>query len=227
MEGATVDSLEEFLLLRLHGVLQAWGGHTYEDFRPSEVFPTRSGLVGLLGACLGIDRQDEAGLTALSEGFRYAARADARTDVKDQPLRVVKITDYHTVLGPRLVPGSTRKGAVVSRREYLCDAQFTVALQFLPQAAPDLTCVRQAVQHPVYTPFLGRRSCPLTQPLYCATVRAADLHAALAQIPPGRGVIYSEVAGDSPNRFTVRDVPYGGRRRFMTRTVYIHAEGGA
>ena len=43
--------MPRFLVQKLDGPMQAWGTHTYEDFRPSNLFPTRSGLLGLLGAC--------------------------------------------------------------------------------------------------------------------------------------------------------------------------------
>lgn len=223
--------MPEFLILRLRGVMQAWGRHTYEDFRPVELFPTRSGLVGLLGACLGIDRAEPGRLRDLSESFAYAARSDARTRSEfktEKPLLPRKITDYHTILEPRLVPGSTRKGAVVSPREYLCDAHFTVALQSHPEAVFSLEEIRAAVKKPVYTPTLGRRSCPLTHPLLepgREIVVADDLQAALALVPPHRGTIYSQIQGDSPNRYAVRDVPTGHpKRQFAARTIFIHAE---
>lgn len=50
--------MNQYLALKLQGVMQAWGGHTYEDLRHTELIPTRSGILGLLAACLGIDRQD-------------------------------------------------------------------------------------------------------------------------------------------------------------------------
>jgi CRISPR system Cascade subunit CasD len=212
--------MPDFLILRLDGPMQAWGRHTYEDFRPSEVFPTRSGLVGLLGACLGIERADKTGLVALSNSFRYAARADARER------RIRKIADFHTVMDARSVSGKPREFPVVSSREYLCDAQFTLAAEFPPNAAVSLETVREAVRRPKYTPFLGRRSCPLAQPLYLDTLTADDLHGALALVEPKKGVIYSEDAIASPNRMALRDVPTTARhRQFAMRTVFIHAEG--
>ena len=33
--------MKDFLILKLQGAMQAWGGHTYETFRPSYIFPTR------------------------------------------------------------------------------------------------------------------------------------------------------------------------------------------
>src|SRR4030043_1355038 len=87
--------MNEYLILRLKGVLQSWGGHTFEDYRPSNLFPTRSGLVGLLAACLGIDRKDLETQKALTDSFQYAVRVDKT------PFRFHKITDFHTVLKAR------------------------------------------------------------------------------------------------------------------------------
>ena len=48
--------MPRYLILKLQGPMQAWGPILFEDFRPSHLFPTRSALLGLIGACLGIDR---------------------------------------------------------------------------------------------------------------------------------------------------------------------------
>lgn len=80
--------MPRYLILRLDGPMQAWGTHTFEDFRPSSHFPTRSGLLGLLGACLGIDRRDHAGQEGLAASVEFTVRVDRavlRPDV-GQPL---------------------------------------------------------------------------------------------------------------------------------------------
>ncbi len=59
--------MRSYLILRLAGPMQAWGQPTFEGTRPTGRFPTRSGLLGLLGACLGIQRDDTSSLQALSE----------------------------------------------------------------------------------------------------------------------------------------------------------------
>ena len=112
----------DVFILRIAGVLQAWGTHTFEDSRPSALFPTRSGVAGLLGACLGIDREDPGGLRAVSDGFAYCARLDRSR----WPL--VRIVDFQTVEHARKVDGGVSENPVLSRRQYLCDAKFTVAL---------------------------------------------------------------------------------------------------
>ena len=211
----------EYLILRLQGVMQSWGGHTYEDYRPSMLFPTRSALVGLLAACLGIDRNDCERQKVLSQSFSCAVRADERG------FSVRKLTDFHTVLEARKVDGTPNKNPVVSRREYLCDASFTVSLYLKESPLYTVDVLIRHLQKPVYTPFLGRRSCPLGVPLFYSTVEGVSLLEALGKVEPYRGTVYSEDAEGSFNQLVVRDVPLcNGKRQFENRTVYIHNSGG-
>jgi len=214
--------MPRFLILKLQGVMQAWGGHTYEDYRPSHVYPTRSGLLGLLAACLGLDRSASERLQALAESVRFAVRADAANDAGS-----VKITDFHTVLAARKVDGSANKNPVVSRREYLCDASFTVVVEVLDGAAYGLEKLKEALAKPHYTPFLGRRSCPLGRPLFEGVVEAASLQAAVETLPGG-GTVYSEQPVNDAARLRVRDVPRFGRtRQFLTRDVHVYQQEAA
>ncbi len=223
--------MPRYLILKLDGPMQAWGGHTFEDFRPSHLFPTRSGLLGLIGACMGIDRQDAAALTSLAESLEFAVRADqfGICDARDgfprkEPL---KLSDFHTVLAARKVDGSANKNPVVSRREYLFDAVFTVALGERAGGAVNLDTVAAAIKRPRYTPTLGRRSCPLSRPLYEGWAEAENAKAAL-RLLPGCGVIYTEGEALANNRpLQIRDVPMHTRKRqFGTRQVYVHSEVG-
>jgi len=230
-----------FLILRLDGPMQAWGTHTFEDFRPANLFPTRSGLLGLLGACLGLDRSDTAGLNALAESVTFAVRADAEAPRPDgdQPMAkpALKLPDFHTVLDARKVDGSVNKNPVVSRREYLFDAAFTVAIGSRDGALYSLDRIAEALRRPRFTPVLGRRSCPIARPLLEGEGRmeAADALAALAQVAPQGGLIYAEDTNLGGKDMQIRDVPtYGRIRQFATRRLKLHqaqavggnAEGG-
>ncbi len=226
--------MQDFLIIKLQGAMQAWGGHTYEDYRPSLIFPTRSGIVGLLGACLGIEREDLTALKALDRSFHLTVRANKRKIVQREnsaakpPVSMQKITDFHTVQHARKVDGKPRTEAIVSRREYLCDAEFTLALAFAENAGYGLERVKQAIQKPVYTPFLGRRSCPIQRPLYEAVVNAENAQAALSQIEPYHGTIYSELELDGGTPLMVRDQPLfvTAVRQFNNRKIYILGAGG-
>ena len=214
--------MPRYLMLKLSGPMQAWGGHSYEDFRPSHNFPTRSGLLGLLAACLGVDRDDAERQQDLARSLEFTVRSDWR---KKTP--VVKLSDFHTVMDARKVDGKSNPYPVVSRREYLFDAQFTVAVGHSGQGGFTLDQVESAIRKPVYTPFLGRRSCPLSRPLFEAALDAESPQAALAACEPGCGSVYGEHPATSGERsLRIRDVPLPGRKRsFGTRTVVLHDRG--
>jgi CRISPR system Cascade subunit CasD len=145
------------LLLRLEGPMQSWGSHESKFvIRRTGEAPTKSGIVGLLCAAMGISRpaarQQLPRFNALSVGVRV-----------DRP--GVRWWDYHTV-GARMAmstaEGKTKPGAMLTRREYLCDASFLVALQGDPGLLAE---ARDALLHPVWPIFLGRRACPPSLPL--------------------------------------------------------------
>ena len=54
--------------------------------------PTRTGVIGVLASCLGIERTQVADLSTLHEGIGVAVRVDAAG---------AHMTDYHTAMVPR------------------------------------------------------------------------------------------------------------------------------
>ena len=222
--------MQRFLILRLDGPMQAWGTHTFEDFRPSNLYPTRSGLLGLLAACLGIERSDHARQAALAASVEFSVRVDTAVERPDrkQPMEKtgVKLPDFHTVMDARKVDGKVNKFPVVSRREYLFDAAFTVAIGSKNDAPVALAAIADALRRPLYTPTLGRRACPPTRPLLDGEVEAADGVTALRASSGSGALIYSEHEGEPAGlELRLRDVPlYGNKRQFGTRLVYLHKE---
>lgn len=219
--------MRDYLILKLQGVMQAWGEHTFEGLRPSTNFPTRSGLVGLLAACLGIDRNDQQQQQVLAGSFLYAVRQDNDNTGRN----VIKITDYHTVKDAREdYVGLKSHKTIITQREYLLDASFTVAIWNTKNAAYSLDQLQDAVCRPHYTPFLGRRSCPINRPLFENRVQAINADEALKLIEPVSGVIYSEedlpeIAGRNKHRHRVRDVPLPNQpRQFANRMVFVYGK---
>lgn len=146
----------KLLILRLEGALQSWGERSHWDHRDTANFPTKSGVVGLLGCALGLERGD-ARLAGLANALALAVRADRYGTV---------MTDYHTVqsrCGKFLnTQGKPRGDTIITPREYLEDACFTA---FLSGPEDVLRACAGALRHPVWTPCLGRRSCPPARPL--------------------------------------------------------------
>ncbi|MET8680000.1 type I-E CRISPR-associated protein Cas5/CasD [Streptomyces sp. NPDC004647] len=147
------------LLLRLAGPLQSWGERSaFAPVRDTAPFPTRSALTGLFAAAEGIDREDEEALRRYA-GLEFAVRVDRPG---------VRLVDYHTVGGGRpkdqtaATSGGSRKGAaVITRRHYLSDAVFVIAVTG-PEG--DIDRIAAAIRHPYWAPYLGRRSCVPDEP---------------------------------------------------------------
>jgi CRISPR system Cascade subunit CasD len=224
------DSAMRHLILKLDGVMQAWGGHTFEDYRPTELFPTRSGIVGLIAACLGIERTEIAQLQNLASSMILTMRSENR-DVKSKCTRII---DYHTIQNARTVKSvleasgkaDTEGSTIVSRRQYLCDSIFTVAVGQGECARYDLDNIATAVKKPIFTPFLGRRACPLSRPLFETWIEADNGVEALRKYGGTSGIIYSEDVSVDGKPLRIRDVPlYGRVRQFGSRTIYVHAGG--
>jgi CRISPR system Cascade subunit CasD len=166
------------LFLRLEGPLQAWGVQEAKFvIRRTARAPTKSGVIGMLCAALGVSRPDasEVWLPKLS-----ALRMGVRIDVPG-----VRWWDYHTVgagMQMRIAEGEgkTKPGAMITRREYLCDASFLVALQGEPLLIDELDA---AMRTPKWTLYLGRKSCPPGRPLLEHPVGAfPDLDSALTSV---------------------------------------------
>jgi CRISPR-associated protein Cas5/CasD subtype I-E len=135
----------------------------------------------MLCAALGILRPDaRCSLAELNE-LRMGVRIDRPG---------VRWWDYHTVgagMQMRIAEGETKTkpGAMLTRREYLCDASFLVALQGNPKLIERL---HGALLRPVWPIYLGRKSCPPSLPLVGwngdrDTVQCPDLESALRSMP--------------------------------------------
>lgn len=173
----------EYLVFRLYGPMASWGEIAVGEARNSGSYPGKSAICGLLGAALGIDRQDEAVQQRLSTGYLQAVKV-LRTG------HLLK--DYHTAQAPdsvgkfryrtrrdELIRGKDRLGTVLSSREYRSDAQAIVSLLALDHAPFPLQELQKRLREPVFHLYLGRKSCPLAAPLDPELRQAATFHEAL------------------------------------------------
>jgi len=145
--------------------------------------PGRSAVLGLIGACLGVERADAEGQAALAGGYRVALLCLS-------PGRL--LADYHTAQVPPTRRGrrfATRAeeldapdlGTVLTRRDYRLGAWHLGAVTAGGGARWTLAQLAAAMERPVFTPYLGRKSCPLGLPLAPAVAEAEDVVAALRQ----------------------------------------------
>lgn len=133
------------LLIRLSAPMQSWGTQSRFTVRDTGLEPSKSGVLGLLCAALGIDREDDAGLQPLAS-LRMGVRVD-----REGLLRV----DYHTAKDVRMANGKT-KDTELSNRYYLANAVFLVGLE--GEDVSLLERIQAALGKPVWALFLGRKA---------------------------------------------------------------------
>ena len=174
--------MPEFLTFALAAPLAAMGEIAVGERRGSWDRPGRSAVLGLIAACLGLAREDEAAHDALENGYGLALRVQ-----HVGPL----LPDYHTAQVPPARRGrrfATRAEelsapdleTILSRRDYRTDVVALAALWGRPGARWSLSEIEAALCAPHYAPYFGRKSCPLMLPLAPQRIEAADPVAALA-----------------------------------------------
>ncbi|MBU2618645.1 MAG: type I-E CRISPR-associated protein Cas5/CasD [Proteobacteria bacterium] len=165
------------LLLRLVGPMQSWGTTSRFDQRDTGKEPSKSGVIGLLAAAMGIDREnwpDLEPLTRLALGVRH-----------DRP--GVPKRDYQTAgcaTGDTIIKadGKPSKDGVVSQRFYLADAAFLVGLEGDDRVF--LEKVHAALRNPVWPLALGRKSYVPSEQVWLEDgVQDAPLREVLARWP--------------------------------------------
>lgn len=176
----------QFLLLQLQAPLASWGDVAVGQYRGSREHPGASALIGLLGAALGVLRDDEAAHAALRDGYAYAVGTVSSGAM---------LRDYHTAQVPgrsdlKGRPHRTRRdelslprhdlNTILSTRDYRQEGAWAVAVQARPGAPHSLEALAQALRQPRFVLYLGRKSCPPAAPLAPTVAEAASAYAALA-----------------------------------------------
>ena len=137
------------LLLQCVAPLQAWDTQSNFGVRTTGREPSKSGIIGLLCAALGRSREEPVDDLA-------ALRMGVRVDQEGQILR-----DWHTAgVDGYLRAGGTveHTNVITSTRYYLSDAAFLVGLE--SEGRELLQDLHDALNHPRWILFLGRKSCP-------------------------------------------------------------------
>lgn len=140
------------LLLRLAGPMQSWGTDSKLQDRGSGKYPSKSGVIGLIAAAQGRSREDSVDdLARLPFGVAVCRSgkiiADTQNAIRRASLDYREAKDnerYHF------------------EKRYISDAIFFCGLECDRETAEK---IKYDLNHPAFPLFLGRRSCPVTQPL--------------------------------------------------------------
>ncbi|MBU2885469.1 type I-E CRISPR-associated protein Cas5/CasD [Gilvimarinus agarilyticus] len=191
------------LVFRLYGAMASWGGTAVGGVRSTRPAPSRSAVIGLLSAALGLRREQEDEVARLNNsiGMMIKSESDGRL-----------LRDYHTTQ----VPSADKKAiwphrkaelentlrdvnTILSTRDYRVDGHWLVALTLRVDAGYTLESIRDALNEPVFPLYLGRKSCPLSAPIYPLLLNEGGLHHALERyqfpispVARSESVLYSQ-----------------------------------
>lgn len=141
------------LLLRLSGPMQSWGTVSRFDHRDTGKEPSKSGVIGLLAAAMGIDRSDWPGIEPFTR-----CRMGVRHDRPGVPKR-----DYQTAQNVISADGKKQHPTAVTLRDYLADAAFLVGIETDDRAL--LERAQDALASPTWPLSLGRKSYVPSEPV--------------------------------------------------------------
>lgn len=191
-----------YLALLLDGPLQSWGFSSRFQRRTTELYPSKSAVIGLISAAMGLAKGSDEESRALPElaRLRMTTITIPRRirDGEGHPLPIRRLEDFHTTGGgydkktqrqfiPRKASGGPCDNPTVSHRQYLLDARFGVIL------AGDrslLERIAASLKDPVWGIWLGRKNCIPAEPI-------------LRGLLGTRGEAERALVGDAPvDRFT-------------------------
>lgn len=178
----------DYLVMRLYAPISSWGTLAVGEDRPTVNYPTRSAVLGLLGAALGIKRSETQKLKDLASSIGIASKTYSEGTI---------LRDYHTIQTPTAGKGvkfftrkqelqSAKVETILSSRDYREDGLWVVAIWLKSDADSsdfeykvDLAQLQQALKRPKFTLYLGRKSCPLSLPLSPQIINTSHIKAAL------------------------------------------------
>lgn len=228
--------MSDFLLLTLYAPLASWGDITVGERRTSWDRPSRSAILGLIAAALGLARGDQDAHDALDAGYGVAVRVDA-------PGRIM--VDYHTAQSlpqpemKRAKPATRREmiehgerhhrlETILSARECRTDAAYTLAIWAREGARWPLSALSAALLEPQFVTYAGRKANALAWPMQPSIISANTLADALSRRAPlGRDARFSALRAPSGSYSVSCDDDFAIERGLTGERIERRRDAGA
>lgn len=236
-----------YLLLWFEAPLQSWGSDSKFGRRDTQIFPTKSGVLGLVCSALGAGGEQREFLTeftALGQtAISFARSKQTAEGVFKKEDREPLLRDFHMVgsgyndqdpwaslLIPKTSEGkkAVGGGTKMTYRYYLQDAAFAVAFEV---PADKAETIAHALQNPAWDVYLGRKNCVPTDFIYrgvfdneTAAIEQAILIATQKNRIEDFRVLHGVLGdGEADEVFTINDVPvqFGEDKRYRDRQVSL------
>lgn len=224
-----------YLVLGLEGDFQSYGTDSKFYERASDAYPSKSAVVGMIIASMGWFEPTPEQLSIVT--------GDLRVDgyVRNDSVggRLTTLVDFQMMgagydasdkkQAMMMVPGadSTKnfRHTKISKRHYIMSAKYRVILKVPTKHAKSLV---EGLRDPAYGPFLGRKACIPTAPIFralCGTLKEAEsmeLFKSMNRFVTVYDGVRDDVDGES---ILVNDVPvkYGCHHEYRSRYITIVA----
>ena len=169
------------LIFQIYAPFTSWGEPAVGEVRHSNIIPSRSALLGLVSAALGI-RRDDNQIDHFNQHYHFAIRPFIANNSW--------FRDFHTVQAPRankkqvwytrfdeIRQNPLELETLLSQREYYNDVYYQIVMTETENAPYSLEQIQQALLKPVFPLYAGRKNSPLSLPLspilYQGTLREA------------------------------------------------------
>lgn len=156
------------LLLKFAGPLQSWGTDSNFETRHTDLYPSKSAVIGVIAAGLGYRRGEDDKLQKLNE-LDFAVRIDQEGNL---------LRDYHTAISYKKDGEVLR--TYVTNRYYIEDGVFSIALGHNNNEL--IEDISYAIQNPYFQAYMGRRALPLNSDFYISLVDD-DIISSLKNLP--------------------------------------------
>jgi len=197
--------MSQLFTMRLAAPIASLSGPRIDTIGDTLPIPTRSMVVGIIGAALGIGYDQPDVLQQLQDTMRLAVVVHRGGTV---------IRDYQTVrmglphmtgpmwwqdgqrLGVMKRAGGDSERTITGERPLTCDYDATIVVELLPGAPFDAGQILNALRAPAHPLSIGQRSCIPSLPIAGEPLQAATLADGAATA--GAGIIYMPVECAQP-----------------------------
>lgn len=168
------------LAIFLDSPMQSWGVGSRFQRRETETFPTKSGVLGLIAAAMGIDKHCETEADQLKPLSALGFSVFRVRSANDR-IQVQRLVDFHTVGGgwyddwqkdksdirakmqtPCKAGDGSPFGTVITRRSFLTDARFVAVLEGEGNV---VQAIADSLENPTWGVWFGRKCCLPASPL--------------------------------------------------------------
>lgn len=141
----------------LAGPMQSWGTNSDFEIRNTDLYPSKSAIIGMIAGSFGYKRDEDDKINRLND-IDFAVRIDQIGGL---------LRDYHTAKSHKANGDFLR--TYVTNRYYIEDGVFVVAIGSEDDDLMD--SISLAVKNPYFQPFMGRRSLPINADFYLGLVK--------------------------------------------------------